>query len=302
MKVGRRESRTQSLGEVVARWGERIVVLAKIVFVCVAILLLMAYAIEPVREWLIARRWMADTAITEAVGIAFVLTFALLEHLDRQIKRVIHAIAAEQQGRKSNVILGGVGEIYPYVQAAVEDGDKRRKRSIEVLALTLHATWTPFQNWLNSDKLWGWKITLFNLSPQFIRNSGYCPAAWATQAEAVEEAVRKYVKECGQDLKARHIELTLYSCERFPAVHGLRLDGEEIFISFEHWSETDYETLQDPVHFYERIPWQDRSPRGEAYRELFANWIEHARAHAVVIVSNIDVPKIDRGSAQAART
>ena len=267
------------LAEIAARLSDGLVHAVKVAFVVVVIVFLAANAIPAVHDRLKNFGILDEGVIAETVGIAFVLTVALLHRLDQQVGQLTRAFQ-EEHGTQSALIFGGVGEVFPRVRAAIQDHPSNEPKILEVLGLTLYATWPQVQAWLKSDSLRGWKIILTSMSPEFLCASGFCPPTWCAEAKAIHAAIQAHVTLKQAELSARNISVEFSTYEAFPAIHGFRVGEREVFISFEHWSETDADILDEPVHFYERIPRTDYSLRAQAYRTLFGNWIDHVKRSA----------------------
>jgi len=279
MKTGVVSNRPEGLAELAARWSEWIIHAVKLVFVVIVTVFLAVNAIPAAREWLKHFGFLDESVVAETVGIAFILTLGLLHRLDQKIGQLTVSIQDEQFMR-SGRMFGGVGEVFPHLRAAIESHPKNEPKTLEVLGLTLYATWPQVQAWLTSEAFRGWTIVLTALSPEFLKTAPYCPPAWPAEADAVRHAILDHAKSRRAELAGRQIVLEFFMYEAFPAVHGFRLGGRDVFVSFEHWSDIAPDRIDEPVQFYERILGTDDSLRAQAYRNLFGNWIDHAKRSA----------------------
>ena len=266
------------MGSIVGRWAERAVTFCKALFLAIASLLLVASAIAPVRKRLQALGVFDDEVMNEAIGIAFILTVALMELIYRQMKQMKRMLAAGRAplANGSEVLKGGVGNVYPHLLDTVRKANSRGEHSLEVLGLTLYTAWPQVEAWVAANELNGWTIVLHSLAPNFVQSNSELPATWAPQSQGMIESIRAFVDARKDELGRRKIALSVNAYAGFPAVHGFRV-GREILISFSQWnSQTATPKLDTPTYFYERFGPDDQSHRAEAYRSLFANWISHA--------------------------
>jgi hypothetical protein len=244
--------------------------------------LIVSWAIPPVRDRLLQGRWFDEHTMNEAVALALLLTMGLLHHLYRQMTEVSHELK-HLIGMGSNIIHGGVGQVYPHLLGALESGGRGRRRSLEVLGLTLYTAWPQIHAWISEGSAHDLDITLYCLEPEFIvGQSNWIPQYWENHAKAQIDSIRRFTEENAQDIKARSIAINLIRYSGFPAIHGFRLGSGELFISFSWWSgDFGNRHLGDPNHFYERFRADDRSARAEEYRSLFGNWIDEARSRGI---------------------
>ena len=99
-----------------------------------------------------------------------------------------------------------------------------------------------------------------------------------TLAAAVQEEDLLRLGSYGfvHDIGVRQDELlTLYLYDHLPAIHGFRVENDDVFCSYIH---REGDKLAKPFHFYEHFAATNRSVRARHYRLLFENWLERARA------------------------
>jgi len=227
--------------------------------------------------------WFDEHTMNEAVALALILTMGELAHLYRKMTEVSTELT-RLAGMGSNIVHGGVGQVYPHLLGAIEGSRHAGSRSLEVLGLTLYTAWPQIHAWISESSARDIDVTLYCLEPEFIASQrNWIAPYWENHARAQVDSIRRFIEENAKDIKKRSIKLNLILYRGFPAIHGFRLDGGELFVSFSRWSggETGDRHLGDPNHFYERFRADDRSARAEEYRSLFANWIDEARRRAV---------------------
>lgn len=264
-------------GQLVGKLAEEISIYLQIALLVLVLVFIVAWTFPPAREYLERKKWFDEHTMNEAVALALLMTMGLLNHLYRKMAEVSREVQ-HLVGMGSNMVLGGVGQVYPHLRGAIEKIGGGRSRSLEVLGLTLYTAWPQIQAWISEAFVRDLEITLYCLDPEFIRNQNmWIPGHWENNSRAQIESVRRFRAENAEDLKARSISLELILYSSFPAIHGFRLGSGELFLSFSWWSgEIGRRRLSDPNHFYERFRAEDRSARAEEYRKLFENWIKEA--------------------------
>ncbi len=172
-------------------------------------------------------------------------------------------------------IYSGVREIYGPLTTILREAN-HENLTLDVLGLTLFSAWPMFLDPAIRDGLLrAWRLNIYVLSPDFIRNSPFFPDGWVHESEAKLKLIEKFAAAHSNPVDGPRITVVKYS--RFPAIHGFRTQSGHLFISYIHWNSAE-NLLDDPHHFYEEFSPEDKSDRASQYRSLFQNWIEHAES------------------------
>ena len=251
-------------------WGEHIVLI-------LGALLLLTWLIEPVRHWMQEHELMDFEGIIafSALAIMFVL-----RALDRQSDKIDRLVAAEEAA----VIPDGIQRVYAYVDEVIDASSDaplwgRSRRSFDVLGITLYTAWTHLQPQFKKKTFTDWEVTLSCMSAEFAKNEPNVPPDWADELPGRISQITEFIKSSAKDLESRNVRITLYLHDYLPAIHGFRVENDDVFCSFIHW---EGDKLAKPFQFYEHFAATNRSVRARHYRLLFENWLERAHAGKAV--------------------
>lgn len=245
----------------------------------VACVVLVLWSITPLRHNLQRHLLIDAETIIGVVGVVLIVVFRAL--LD--IKKEQSAVAA---GGEPAVLAAGVTEVYGVLARAAQDisaspflGKKRRK--LDVLGIDLATAWPHIEGFVDKTSTVGWQISLFCLSPDFVRTSDVVDQSWATRAETNVQHIQRYISKHSATLRDKRVALRLFTYRCFPAVHGFRIAQDTVVMSFVQWDKDG--RLRGPYGFYEFFSRRDTSERANHYRALFNNWLDNAIANAVEV-------------------
>lgn len=231
--------------------------------------------IDPTRKILEKYVFKLDTtAIAALVAVMLEVCIMAVYQLGRDVKALRHSFEAQT----TNNIIYDISEILDRLRGAPHPL-RTDSQEVEVLGHTLSAVWPQLAAWVTSQaQPTNWTITLYCLSPEFILSCGQFPHYWADEASRMQAHINDFLEIHQRDMARRNLVVRIrpYAC--LPIVHGYRFHNGETFISFIEWSQDDKVT---PYLFYERISADDRSARGNEYRELFNSWIR--RVHRTLL-------------------
>lgn len=251
---------------------------ANAVVAVLAPLVLIAWAIVPVREWLKTHAYFDESTIIGLLGLVISLTLVHFSHLAKRTDRVGQALADFSRSR-SGVIANGVTDVYPELL-----GELRRlpahERCVDVLGLTLFTAWNQLQGFIMQSETRDWTVRLLCICPDFAdRSVPGIPRAWAGDARQQANKIRSFLAKHAASLAERNVRISLECYAAFPALHGFMLGNGALFMSVTQW-EAGQDELAMPYHPYEKIDATDHSRRAQVYREIFRNWVDHARSTA----------------------
>jgi hypothetical protein len=241
----------------------------------IAIFVLIAWSITPLRDRLQSMGLFDAESVLPLVVLLVALLASILDDLYKRTKSVDETLARFAPA-ESLLIGGGIAEVYEPLFRELKSVPPGEQRTVQVFGLTLFSAWTRFHPWLDHPDTAGWKVRMICLSPTIARRSlPGIPESWYREAENSIAQISDYREKKKADLERRELELTLEAYSSFPAIHGFYVGNGTMFISCSHW-ESSGDELAKPHHFYEKFDASDRSLRAEAYRQLFANWWQHA--------------------------
>lgn len=256
---------------------KRILYYLQLAFLALAAILIFLWTIDPIRNWLEVKQLFNQDKLLAVIAIALAMIIFFLEHLTTVVIDATRKLDTIQPSQFSPPITGGVLGVYPRIREEVDKADSRNEKTLEVLGLTLYTAWPMIKNWLQEDKTRDWKVTVFCLSPTFIKeNLNRIPQHWLDNATQYAAEVRGYIQTHSEYLSKKGIELSLHEYSFFPAIHGFKIGKDTLFISFSQWS-ADSNKVDSPMYFYEYFSGADRSLRALEYKKLFNNWLEQAR-------------------------
>lgn len=251
--------------------------------VAVIFVLLLAWSTDSVRCWM-QQHGLKELDVPAIVGIALAATMFVLLAFQQQLKQLGRRIGDFSPSASSRIIRGGVEHVYPELHTILDDvgTGAGSERSLDVLGLTLFTAWPMLlRSGLGSPggALRGWRVSVFCLSPDFLKANPYFSENWVKEVEAKLSSINEFTKNGGELLKDLGTSLAVMQYKFFPAVHGFRTGAGHLLISYIHWSG---ESLDDPTQFYEYFPPSDKSVRASLYRALFDNWIERAKREKAI--------------------
>ena len=155
-----------------------------------------------------------------------------------------------------------------------------KDRTVDVLGLTLFTAWNQLQGFLQQPETRGWTVRMLCLCPDFTEAGvAGVPAEWAAEARMQAATIRRFIAAQDASLRERRMSLSLECYRAFPAIHGFMLGNGTLFVSVTRW-EDGQDELAKPYHPYEKIEASDHSRRADIYRQMFGNWVDHARRTA----------------------
>jgi len=106
----------------------------------VSLLLLIAWAVDPVREWL-QHHWFSHLDITWIVANILALATLVLVALESRLKRIGRQIERFSPPGTSTIVEGGVAEIYPELRRMLNESQGLGAKRLDVLGLMLFTAW-----------------------------------------------------------------------------------------------------------------------------------------------------------------
>jgi hypothetical protein len=253
------------------------------------VIFLLLEAIEPTRLFLNRRVFELDQeSLIGIVALVLGVNFLAM----RQMAEHVGSVRARLEKVPEMEILQDHSRVYPYLRDLLINPPPGHARKLEVLGLTLYSAWPQLSVWLIGEELRDWEITLYSLSPSYIRDHADILAKdWAEEAEIIQEQIRKFPNVLKVlNLTDRRLKLELNCYSSFPGIHGFRI-GQELFVSFAHWSGDQDGLILRPYQFYEHFAASDTSIRASKYRDLFDNWITRAadtsEGHAADVIPTV---------------
>ena len=217
--------------------------------------------------------------VTSVIGVGLIIIFTSVKVL---IGKIQH-LREEVFQNVSLSVYRGATEMQLQMER-IWKKISRRHRFVTVIGLTNEAAWVFLHNALNEEQAYGWRITLFQLHPDFIReNSEIFPDGWIEQTQLVSRQIKKYCEEHAGQLKSKRIKIKLYQYRLVPSVHGIYFGSGEIFVSMQSWNLDN--NLTADYHWYDHYDHRSRTAKAEAYRRLFNNW----RAKLIRVAEKIDL-------------
>ena len=257
-------------------WAQRVVIY-------VVALALVAIPFATLLEWRYAEFFRSRDVAMALVGAVIACGFSMFSRLYSFVERISSA-------DRCHIIEGGVDNVYDSLMHVFNDravrGRGRRFRSLEVLGLTLFTAWPKILGFLKREDSKNCQVTLYCLAPDFIEaNADLFPETWAQQARTQIDDINVFVGKHGESLRKRDLLVTLITYEMFPAIHGFRVNGNDVFCAFAHW---ESDRVNQPYDFYEYFAAEDSGVRANSYRGLFASWIDRARRAGRLNVASED--------------
>lgn len=272
----------------------RAVQVANAVVVVLAPLVLIAWAIVPVREWLKTNAYFDENTIIGLLGLVISLTLVHFSHLAKRTDQVGQALADFSRSR-SGVIANGVTDVYPELLRELR-GLPARERRVDVLGLTLFTAWNQLQGFIMQAETRDWAVRLLCICPDFAdQGVPGIPRDWAGDARQQADKIRSFIEKHAASLAERNVKISLECYAAFPALHGFMLGNGTLFMSVTQW-EAGHDELAMPYHPYEKIDATDHSRRAQVYREIFRNWVDHARSTAAPRKTAATPPELAAGS------
>jgi hypothetical protein len=88
--------------------------------------------------------------------------------------------------------------------------------------------------------------------------------------------IQQYINTHELELRNRGITIDLIQYQTFPPIHGIMLGNGALFIAYSVWG-FPRSSLMGSKIFFEFFSANDNSPRAQAYRQLFCNWLAEVR-------------------------
>lgn len=253
----------------------RFVQVAERAILFIGSMVLVLWLVEPTRAWLTAHHLVDMETI---VGFSTLAILFMLHAFKEQSDRFAILFEEEEQ----SIIPQGVTRVYEKVQPLIDALTLgrgfhlgRTRRTLDILGIYLFTAWSNLQIYLDDARFTDFEISLACMEPQYALDDPSIPDEWGVEARARIEAIKSYLGRKQEELAARNVVVNLYLYKHLPAVHGFRIEKEEVFCSFIHWEGTQ---ICKPFQFYEHFTAANRSTRAEFYRELFENWLLSACA------------------------
>src|SRR6266446_108964 len=253
----------------------RFVDFAERAILVVGSLLLILWLVEPSREWLREHNIVDEHTIIAFAPLAILFMLRAFEGNSARLDQLI-------RNDDSAMIPEGIGRVYERLKPVIDNLANSRsfiagraRRRIDLLGITLFTAWSNVQIYLQDSRFSDFEITFSCVTPEFIEQSGVIPNEWAAESRQRIAEIHQFLLRKRVDLAARNIVVKLFTYAHLPAIHGFRVENDEIFCSFIHW---EGRTVAKPFQFYEHFPAANRSLRAEFYRALFDNWLERAQA------------------------
>ncbi|MVN22876.1 hypothetical protein [Mucilaginibacter arboris] len=246
------------------RYGE-------ITLIIISALVLVGWTISPVKNWLVRNGIFDQSTIYDIVALTTVLLISIISELKNAIKELSKKLDKFNRESNSQIIENGILQVYPNLNSILASIDNKREKTLDVIGLTLYSAWPQIQAWLFSVHPHDWKIRLYILDSDYIKeNSMTIPSKWIKEAESAKDQIEYFIEEKKDLLANIATELTLKPYSNLPAIHGFKIGDGSLYISFSHWSEKNL--VDDPHYFYEYFHCEDKTTRAKAYRNLFDNW------------------------------
>ena len=240
---------------------------------------LVLWLIDPVRDWLVANRLMDIERVVGLCALSILFSLRAIERLNTRVDRFV---ASEEE----SIILDGTAKVYEAVDDVIErccDSPRPRsnegRRQLDILGITLFSAWDHLQPLLKKPTFRDWDVTFACMQADYAKAQASVPPEWSEPLPARLRDITDFVKKSKADLDKRNVRVRLFVFEHIPAIHGFRIEQEEVFLSYIHWEGQD---LAKPFQFYEHFAAGNRSMRATQYRELFANWLERSHASGAI--------------------
>jgi hypothetical protein len=241
---------------------------------------LISYAFEPTRL-LLERYAFALTlpTIVAIVALMLQLTALAMYLLRKEVRAYIDELRAVQQ----NDTYEDAGAV---MAALWKTGQRRGHGShkVEILGHTLATSWTLLKSKLSAkEALRDYDIILYCLEPEpAVGSYSPVPPRWSTEAAESIASINDYVKEHADTLESRRVHVTLKSYSIYPSMHGFRLDGEDVYLTYFTWSSGRDIT---PYYFYERISPAAFSAAAKGRYQLFDRWLQEVDGVSRTIIA-----------------
>lgn len=250
-------------------------------------IVLLLWLVHPVRDWMQRQQWMDLEGVVALCALAIMFGLRSIERLN---KRVDHFFDAEER----SIIRDGTAKVYEALYAAIDRHCDdliprlgRDRKSLDVLGITLFSAWHHLQPQLAKKTFRDWDVTFACMSPEFARDEPWVPTEWADEVAGRIRDISEFTRKSKAELKKRNVTLRLFVYDHLPAVHGFRIERDEIFCSYIQW---EGEKLAMPFQFYEHFPATNRSVRTLKYRELFTNWLVRAHTRGPYLIDETSNP------------
>jgi len=201
----------------------------------------------------------------------------LVFQLGEKHMKLIQSIEKSKFEIDSKLFFKGTLNIYNDVSTELEDMIKDGKKiEMDVLGFTLFSVKTKFSQWKENNALKNITINLYYLDPSYIRGNSEIDNSWEAMVNINVDGIKRFIDAEKVYLRKNKIKVNFYPYKHIPAVHGFRLVGSCLFVSFASW---DNKILHDPTDqsTYIKIQNGDNTRYAGYLRLLFDNWAKKAR-------------------------
>jgi hypothetical protein len=241
----------------------------------VAIPLLLAWAIDPIRGWLEANGHVSERSVTAISALTVISAIIGLRALARMLVGLTQRVESLQE--KLSALQPSSGRIGPTNQAqqfvmerVIATRDPARKEAL-LLAQNLMGSIPLVFPILKDSTFEDWKLHIFCVDPD-VDIQGLSPA-WRALVRNMSDVFVKNLLELSNELTTRRVLVSLTYYRHLPVVHGLLLADGSFVVTVSHW---DKDTILADADIYDFIDANDLSPRAQARRQLLRNWIDAA--------------------------
>jgi hypothetical protein len=261
----------------------------------VAGIFLVLEAIDPTRRLLDKSVFNLDQAgLVAIVALMLEVTIVAIYQLSSDVRKLRTDLIAG-----SAEVIQDTGEFYAILRNHLNSVSGLRNKKLEVLGMSLDNAWPRILEWLRYDQPTGWQITMYSLAPEFTRENQDLPSRWADEAIRIRKEIEYICETDSIELDDRRIAITLKAYRSYPAIHGFRIGGKDVFASFIQWGSR---SIVQPFQFYEHFRSSDSSIRAKEYRQLFDNWIKRIDGKSELLCegpskgSSLNYPRPDRSA------
>ena len=172
-------------------------------------------------------------------GIVAASIVALIMKLNRQFNKLNDAIKDSPAGIDDKIFYKGTIGIYDDVGREIElMRDSKKLVEIDVLGFTLFSIKGKFALWKEERKLSKMVFNLHYISPDYITTCpGNISEYWKNDIGSYVGEIERFKKDNETYLKENSVEINLYPIHHLPAIHGFKLHGRSIYLSFSYWDE-----------------------------------------------------------------
>lgn len=217
-------------------------------------------------------------AYTSIVAGAIV---TIIFRLGARMTRLRISIENSKLGIDDKLFAKGAIAIYADIQEKLAELIKEKKPvEMDVLGYTLFSIRNTLEHWKNNSSVKNIKLNLYHLDKDYILTTKAITDDWANLLEIYLGSIRKFMVDEKAYLKKNNIKIILIPYTHLPAVHGFRLHGACIYMSFASWDKN--KVLQDPADHsdYIKIDNGDTTKYAQYLRKLFENWVFKASGEA----------------------